>query len=143
MPEVIVCSPRPRSPLSRLHGSGCTRFRELLDNALSHTPSGEQVELTRPSDTTHVRFQARDEGDGTPPRPAGDRLPAIPPGRPARISSDGAGSGLGLTTARAIAADHAGTLTESSAGPGQGAVLTVTLPIEQPTPPGLPRAAHP
>lgn len=39
------------------------------------------------------------------------------------------GSGVGLTIAREIAHAHGGTLTAASAGPGQGATFTLTLPI--------------
>ena len=47
---------------------------------------------------------------------------------PARAVHDGGGSGLGLTIARAIAEDHGGTLTASSAGVGQGSSFTLSLP---------------
>jgi signal transduction histidine kinase len=47
---------------------------------------------------------------------------------PSRVSSDGGGSGLGLTIARALVKDHGGVITASSAGVGQGACFTVTLP---------------
>jgi signal transduction histidine kinase len=38
------------------------------------------------------------------------------------------GSGLGLTIARAIVADHGGTLVADSDGPGRGATFTIELP---------------
>ncbi len=40
----------------------------------------------------------------------------------------GEGSGIGLTIARGIARAHGGDLVASSAGPGQGATFTLTLP---------------
>ncbi|MEO7979926.1 MAG: ATP-binding protein [Sporichthyaceae bacterium] len=128
-----------RADQERLHQV----LANLLDNALRHTPSGGHVQLTVASDTTHVRFQVRDDGEGIPPDQLETVFQRFHRADPARISSDGAGSGLGLTIARAIVADHAGTLTASSAGPGHGAVLTVTLPIEQPTSPRSPRPARP
>lgn len=105
----------------------------LLDNALRHTPPGGHVEVGLVDDGDVVRLVVRDDGEGMPP----DQLEAVF-GRfhradPARVLSDGGGSGLGLTIARAIVADHGGTLTAASAGPGRGATFTVTLPAERPT----------
>ena len=39
------------------------------------------------------------------------------------------GSGIGLTIARRLAEAHGGRLTADSAGPGEGAVFTLTLPL--------------
>lgn len=105
----------------------------LLDNALRHTPSGGHVELAVTGDARQVRFLIRDDGEGLPP----DQLEAVF-GRfhradPARVLTDGGGSGLGLTIARAIVSDHGGTLTAGSAGPGRGTTFTVTLPTAKPT----------
>ena len=102
----------------------------LLDNALRHTPSGGHVELAVTGDLHQVRFLVSDDGEGLPP----DQLDAVF-GRfhradPARVLTDGGGSGLGLTIARAIVADHAGTLTAVSDGLGQGATFTVALPTQ-------------
>jgi two-component system, OmpR family, sensor histidine kinase BaeS len=102
----------------------------LLDNALRHTPGGGHVELAVICDSGQVQFRVRDDGEGLPP----DQLEAVfqrfHRADPARARSDGGGSGLGLTIARAIVADHAGSLTAYSAGLGQGATFTVTLPTE-------------
>lgn len=42
--------------------------------------------------------------------------------------ADRAGSGIGLTIARAIAEAHHGSLMATSPGPGQGASFVLTLP---------------
>jgi two-component system sensor histidine kinase BaeS len=39
------------------------------------------------------------------------------------------GSGIGLTIARSLVTAQGGTLTAFSAGPGQGATFTMTLPL--------------
>ena len=42
-------------------------LRNLLDNALRHTPPGTQVELTVVIDGPQVRYVVRDHGPGIPP----------------------------------------------------------------------------
>ena len=41
-------------------------LRNLLDNALRHTPAGTQVELTVAVDGSQVKYQVRDHGPGIP-----------------------------------------------------------------------------
>ncbi len=101
----------------------------LLDNALRHTPPGGAVQLTcSQASDGQVQFTVADNGEGIP----GDQLDAIfdrfhrVDG--ARTSGDGSGSGLGLTIARAIAADHGGSLTAASGGRGAGTTMALRLP---------------
>jgi len=147
--EAAVAAARPRYQAKAVHvdllrpAGSCPVYADqerlqqvlanLLDNALRHTPGGGHVELAVTGEAHQVRFRVHDDGEGLPP----DQLEAVF-GRfhradPARVLTDGGGSGLGLTIARAIVADHAGTLTADSAGPGQGATFTVTLPAGAPT----------
>ena len=104
----------------------------LLDNALRHTPTGGAVRLAcAQAPDGQIQFTVTDNGEGIP----ADQLDAIfdrfhrVDG--ARTSSDGSGSGLGLTIARAIAADHGGSLTAASAGRGAGTTMTLRLPTAQ------------
>jgi signal transduction histidine kinase len=104
----------------------------LLDNALRHTPTGESVEVAATGAGSGtgkaVTVQVTDTGDGIPTDQLAlvfDRFHRVDP---SRASSDGSGSGLGLTIARAIAVDHGGRLDAASAGPGRGATFTLTLP---------------
>jgi two-component system, OmpR family, sensor histidine kinase BaeS len=100
----------------------------LLDNAFRHTPPGGHVTVGVETRTRQVLLHVDDDGDGIPP----DQLEAIFERfhrvDPARAATDGRGSGLGLTIARAIVHAHGGTLTATSAGPGRGADFTVALP---------------
>lgn len=101
----------------------------LLDNALRHTPAGGYVRVTvARAPGPRVVIGVVDDGDGIP----ADQLAAVFDRfhrvDPARATSDGSGSGLGLTIARAIVADHGGTLTAASDGPGLGSTFTVRLP---------------
>lgn len=149
--QAAVDSLRPSYAAHRVHlhlprpGSGLQQARAPIDaqrltqalsnvltNALRHTPPGGDVtagiELT--SDT--IRVTVTDSGDGIP----ADQLPHIFErfyrGDLAR-SHDHAGSGIGLTIARAIVHAHHGTLTALSDGPGHGTKFTFTLP-RHPTP---------
>jgi signal transduction histidine kinase len=120
----------------------------LLDNALRHTPAGGTVTVTVDQPAGQARVSVDDTGDGFPPEQA-DLLferfyrtdPARGPADPARGPADPApagrvtrrnGSGIGLTITRAIVQAHHGTVTAHSAGPGRGAVFTVTLPAGTP-----------
>lgn len=101
----------------------------LLDNALRHTPIGGHVEVAVVERSGQVRVQVTDSGEGIPP----DQLHAVFERfhrvDPSRVSSDGGGSGLGLTIARAIVIDHGGTLDATSPGSGMGTTFVMTIPV--------------
>jgi two-component system sensor histidine kinase BaeS len=101
----------------------------LLDNAVRHTPAGGQVHLDCALGPGGSRvIEVTDTGDGIPPdqlEAVFDRFHRIDP---ARRGNAATGSGLGLTIARAIVADHGGTLTAHSNGPGTGTTFRITLP---------------
>jgi signal transduction histidine kinase len=101
-------------------------LKNLLSNALRHTPEKGTVELHIEKTSTDFRIRVADSG------------PGIPPGERARIFDrfyrlDGArnrehgGSGLGLAISKAIVEAHGGTISagESSLG---GAEFQVKLP---------------
>ena len=100
----------------------------LLDNALRHTPPGGQVRVVVSEAGAAVRIQVSDTGEGIPP----DQLSAVFERfhrvDASRVSSDGSGSGLGLTIARAIVNDHGGSLEATSGGSGRGATFAITVP---------------
>lgn len=100
----------------------------LLDNALRHTPVGGRVEVETDRRAGMVLITVTDSGEGMPPSELNvvfDRFHRIDP---SRVTTDGSGSGLGLTIARAIVADHGGSLTANSAGVGHGSSFRVELP---------------
>lgn len=102
----------------------------LLDNALRHTPSGGLVEVeVRSKMRTSVQIVVTDSGEGIPADELDHIFERFRRVDPARAASDGGGSGLGLTIARAIAEDHGGSLTAQSGGIGQGSCFTWTLPM--------------
>lgn len=98
----------------------------LLDNALRHTPAGGTVTVKAGADPDPRHpgaiIEVRDTGAGFPP---GDAEKLF---RRFHKAPSSAGSGLGLTIARAIVEAHHGTLTADSDVSGQGAQFTITIP---------------
>lgn len=100
----------------------------LIGNAVRHTPSGGQVEVSwerRPGGG--VRLVVSDTGEGV----AAEHLPHLTE-RFYRVGGDraiGEGrSGVGLTISKALVEAHGGRLAVDSPGLGGGTVVTVDLP---------------
>lgn len=100
----------------------------LLDNALRHTPPGGHVDVTVVERAGQVRVQVADTGEGIPADQLHTVFERFHRVDPSRVSTDGGGSGLGLTIARAIVNDHGGTLEATSLGVGHGTTFTMTIP---------------
>ena len=98
----------------------------LLDNALRHCEKQVAVKLAEESHEAVISVV--DDGDGIPTTEIDDVFLRFHRGDPSRRSTDGSGSGLGLTIARAIVEEHGGTLTAASPGLGQGANFTARIP---------------
>lgn len=98
----------------------------LLDNAITHTPSGGQVTLTATASSGGVSIQVRDTGPGIVAEHLPDVFERLWRGDPSRSRATG-GYGLGLAIAHQIVTAHHGTITTAST-PGAGATFTVTLP---------------
>jgi two-component system sensor histidine kinase BaeS len=99
----------------------------LLDNALRHTPPGGGVVVRVRREDRHGVVQVSDTGVGIPPGELEAVFERFHRVDAARSRNDG-GSGLGLTIARIIVADHGGTLTAESGGEGHGATFSIRLP---------------
>ena len=103
----------------------------LLGNALRYTPAGGTVRVRAEQRQDAVAFHVSDTGTGI----AAEHLPhlferfyRVDKARSRAIG----GSGIGLTIARAVVEAHDGQIWAASAGPGQGATLSFTLPIARP-----------
>jgi signal transduction histidine kinase len=94
-------------------------MRILIDNALTHTPSGTRIVVTANRADGHIRLAVRDDGDGIDPQ----ALPRI--FEPFYTADDAQGSGLGLAIASELAERMEGRLSVTSA-PGE---TTFTLDI--------------
>ena len=99
----------------------------LLSNAVKHAPSGSRVEVTAGREGNVAAIASRDYGPGIPSHKVDfifEPFTQLDGSDTRRI----AGTGLGLTIARALAEKQGGTIRVSSRE-GQGATFTLTMPI--------------
>jgi len=100
----------------------------LLENALRHTAKGGTVTVAPTRHDSRCRIVVTDTGEGFDPALAAQLFERFYRGDTSR-TANGAGSGIGLTIAKAIVEAHHGQLTGHSDGPGTGARFEITLPI--------------
>jgi len=98
----------------------------ILDNAVKYTPSGGSVEVVSESVKGRggVAISVKDTGTGIPPSDLPRLFERFYRGDQSRSQ---AGTGLGLSLARAIARAHGGDISVESR-PNQGSTFTITLP---------------
>ena len=99
----------------------------LLDNALRHTPRAGAVRMVVSGDPQGAVLEVSDTGEGFDPADAERIFERFYRGDSSRTRTS-AGSGIGLTVARAIIDAHAGTLRATSSGHGTGATFRIRLP---------------
>ncbi|HEY7780627.1 MAG TPA: ATP-binding protein [Ktedonobacterales bacterium] len=101
-------------------------LRNLLHNAVRHTPPGGIVAVATASDGPTVTIEVRDTGEGIAP----DELPHIWErfyrGAGGRVRTDG-GSGLGLALVKELIEAMGGAVGVASV-PGEGSRFTIRLP---------------
>jgi signal transduction histidine kinase len=117
LPEVLVDDAR----LSQI-------LRNLLRNALAHTPSGGSIEVrATPALPGEIAVSVQDSGNGIP----AENLPYVFERfyrvDPSRARSTG-GSGLGLAIVKHLVEAHGGHICVTSQ-PGTGTTFTFTLPV--------------
>ena len=101
-------------------------LNNLLANAARHSPETAPIRISAARDDMHVAVSVADEGRGIAP----ERLPHLFRKYPA--DGDGercVGSGLGLAICKGLVEAHGGRIRAESAGPGEGARFTFTVPL--------------
>jgi len=119
---------RPLAPVSGDSSRLQQIAANLLANAIKFTPAGGHIEVRLDRIGPHARIQVADTGMGIKP----DFLPYIfEHFRQADTTStrENRGLGLGLAIARHLVELHGGAIEAESAGEGQGATFTITLPV--------------
>jgi signal transduction histidine kinase/DNA-binding response OmpR family regulator len=109
----------------------------LLNNAAKYTDRGGQIWLGVTASDGEVRVTVRDNGIGIPAAALPTLFEMFTQAHRSPERSQG-GLGIGLTLVRRLTEMHGGKVTARSAGPGQGAEFTVSLPVASSTRP--PRA---
>jgi two-component system sensor histidine kinase BaeS len=114
-------------------------LENLLDNA--HKYGGGNVQVTAGAADGRWRLEIRDQGRGFAPDTADKLFDAHNRGSGEGMTH---GAGLGLAIARQLARRMGGDISAASAGPGQGAVFTVTMLLAPPASlsPANPGAVH-
>ena len=113
--------------------------RNLVDNAIRHSPNGGHVDLLVGANRNEVHLTVRDDGPGFPTE---FRAQAFEPFRradPSRNARTG-NTGLGLAICKAIVTAHGGRI---SLGDGPGGTVHVALPTVSISPsPSAPPSAN-
>lgn len=104
----------------------------LLDNAIRHTPSGQQVVLRVTSTLESLVIEVKDTGVGIAPKHLPYIFERFYRTDEARNRSTG-GAGLGLAIAKGIVQAHRGQVNVESTL-GQGTIFRVTIPAIAPIP---------
>lgn len=100
--------------------------RNLLTNALTHTPPGGIIEVTGRSRNSLLEIAVRDEGQGIQPEHLPHIFERFYRADPSRQRMTG-GAGLGLAIAKSLVEAHGGGIQVTSE-PGRGATFTLTFP---------------
>ena len=101
-------------------------LRNLLGNALTHTPDGGTIRVSARASADQVAVEVADSGEGIPPAHLPHVFDRFYRSDSSRARSTG-GAGLGLAIVKQLVEAHGGQVSVSS-DPGAGARFTFTLP---------------
>ena len=105
-------------------------IRNLLENAVRHTPERATVELTARRDGDAALLEVLDDGPGIPAGIEKQVFDRFVRGDGPADTVGGGGSGLGLAIVRAVAQSHGGSVDAGKSTYG-GARFSIRLPLER------------
>jgi len=105
-------------------------LRNLLENAIRHTPSEGEVSVDTGIDQAYAYVRVADECGGIPAQDLDRVFDTAFSGHSARTPGRDGGAGLGLAIARGIVEAHDGEI--SVMNQGRGCMFTVRLPLRPP-----------
>jgi signal transduction histidine kinase len=114
-------------------------LRNLVINAIRHTPCDGTVEVLGDVQDGMARFSVSDGCGGIPPGDLPRVFDVAFRGETARTPAPQGGAGLGLSIAKGIVEAHAGQIAVRNAGPG--CQFIIRLPLASPVVPALSRPA--
>ena len=103
-------------------------FVNLLNNAAKYTDPGGCIAISSEVDDSGIVVRIKDNGVGMTPELLARAFDLFSQDDRSAARSEG-GLGIGLTLVKSLVELHGGTVSVSSAGPGQGSEFTVRLPI--------------
>jgi signal transduction histidine kinase len=104
-------------------------LRNLLANAINHTPEGGKIMVTASVEDKFVKVSVTDTGEGIPAEELPNMFERFFRVDKSRSRNNG-GSGLGLTISKRIVEAHGGQISVVSEV-GKGSTFTFTLPVSQ------------
>lgn len=125
-PRAISIEVRGNAVASASESGMIRLIRNLVDNAVGHSPSGGSVSVDIEARSSSVEVTVRDEGPGFPPGFRDVAFQSFTRADPARRRG---GVGLGLAIARAIVEAHSGTIRIVDS---DGGVISFNLPSGTP-----------
>jgi PAS domain S-box-containing protein len=104
-------------------------FSNLLNNACKYSPAESSILISAEQTGASAMVRVKDNGIGIPPDKLGEVFDMFTQvHQPLERSQSGLG--IGLTLVRRLVLMHGGSVTATSAGPGQGSEFIVRLPID-------------
>ena len=100
-------------------------LNNLLANAARHAPETSPIRVRAAREEAHVSVSVSDEGPGL----AAEQLTSLFSRHAGAGDGATAGHGLGLAICKGLVEAHGGRIRADSAGPGQGATFTFTVPV--------------
>ena len=102
-------------------------LNNLLSNAARHSPESSPIRVEAAREGAHVAVSVSDRGRGVPPEMLGQLFRK-------HVALEGGGAvanGLGLAICKGLVEAHGGRIRAESAGLGQGARFTFTVPVAE------------